>query len=80
MPYGYIVIIAVIGLALHHVFSTTAPLVSMVLVLGVLGVCLTRLFWLHLYPLVALFGLVRLGIYISLYRIIVQARFPDQHR
>ena len=74
MPYGYIAIIAVIGLALHHVFSTTTSLISKVVVLGVLGVCLACLFWLHLYPLVALFALVGLGIYISFYRIVVQAR------
>lgn len=74
MPYGYIAIIAVIGLALHHVFSATTSLVSKVLVLGVLGVCLACLFWLHVYPFVALFALVGLGIYISLHRIIVQAR------
>ncbi len=78
MPYGYIAIIAVIGLALHHAFATTASIISKVLVLEVLVVCLACLFWFHLYQLVALFVLVGLGIYVSLYRIIVQARSSNR--
>lgn len=78
MPYGYIVIIAVIALTLYYVFATVASLISKVLVLGVLGVCLVFLFWLHRFSLAALFLMVGLGIFISLYRICAQARSSDR--
>jgi hypothetical protein len=74
MPYGYIVIIGVIGLTLYFVFASHASLVSKTLVLAVLGACLLCLFWLHRYSLLALLVLVGLGIFISFYRLIEQTR------
>jgi hypothetical protein len=78
MPYGYIVIIAVIALTLYYVFATAASLVSKALVLGVLGVCLACFFWLPRFSLAALFLMVGLGIFISLYRICAQAGSSDR--
>jgi nicotinamide riboside transporter PnuC len=74
MPYGYIIIIAVIGLTLYFVFATGASRFSKTLVFGVLGACLLCRFWLHRYSLWALFVMVGLGIFISFYRIYEQAR------
>jgi hypothetical protein len=78
MPYGYIVIFGAIGLTLYYVFATSASLVSKVLVLGVMGFCLACFYWLHRFTLAALFIMVGLAIYISIYRIVAQARSPDQ--
>ena len=74
MPYGYIVIVGAIALTLSYVFATSASLVSKVLVLGVLGFCLGCFFWWHRFTLVALFIMVGLGVYISMYRIIARSR------
>lgn len=78
MPYGYIVLVAVIALSLYYVFATSASFISKVLVLGVLGFCLACFFWLHRFLLAALFLMVGLGIFISLYRICAQARSSDR--
>ena len=78
MPYGYIVILAVIAMTLYFVFATTASLISKALVLGVLGFCLACIFWLHRFSLAALFLMVGLGIFISLYRICAQARSSNR--
>jgi len=78
MPYGYIVLAAVIALTLYYVLGTPASLVSKVLVLGVLGFCLACLSWWHRFTLAALFLIVGLGIFISLYRICVQARSSNR--
>jgi len=78
MPYGYIVIIAVIALTLYFVFATAASFIAKALVLGVLGVGLVGLFWLPQYSLAALLLMVGLGIFISFYRICAQARSSDR--
>jgi len=69
MPYGLIVVGAVIVLTLHYVFATGESWISKTLVLGILGFCLGGLFWWHRFSLAALFLLVGLGLYLSLYRI-----------
>lgn len=78
MPYGYIVIVAVIALTWYYVFATDASLVSKALVAGVLGFCLACLFWWHRFSLAAFFLMVGLGIYISFYRIYEQSRSSDR--
>ena len=78
MPYGYILILVAIGLTLYYVFTTTASLISKVLVLGVMGFCLACFYWLHRFTLAALFIMIGLAIYISIYRIVMQARSPDR--
>jgi hypothetical protein len=78
MPYGYIVIVAVTGLTLYFVIATQASLIAKALVSGVLGACLTCLFWFPQYSLAALLLMVGLGIFISLYRICAQARSSDR--
>ncbi len=78
MPYGYIVLVAVIALTLYYVFATSASVISKVLVLGVLGFCLACFFWLHRFMLAALFLMVGLGVFISFYRIIAQARSSNR--
>jgi hypothetical protein len=78
MPYGYIVLVAVIALTLYYVFATSASVISKVLVLGVLGFCLACFFWLHRFMLADLFLMVGLGVFISFYRIIAQARSSNR--
>ena len=78
MPYGLIVIAAVIALTVHYVFCTGASLIPKVLVIGVLGVCLAFIYWLHRFSLAALLLMVALGIYISFYRIYAQARSSNR--
>jgi len=78
MPYGYIVIVAVIALTLYYVLATAASFVSKAVVLGVLGVCLVCLFWLHRFSLAAMLLMVGLGIFISLYQICAQARSSNR--
>jgi len=78
MPYGFIVLIAVVALTLYFVFATSASVISKVLVLGVLGFCLACFFWLHRFTLAALFIMVGLGIFISFHRIVAQARSSDR--
>jgi len=74
MPYSLIVAGAVITLALYYVLTIEASFHSKVLVLGMLGLCLACRFWWHRYSLAALFGLVGLGLFLSFYRIISEAR------
>ncbi|MGA3284967.1 MAG: hypothetical protein ABSD57_10985 [Verrucomicrobiota bacterium] len=78
MPYGYIVIIAMMALTLYLVFATAVSLIAKALVLGVLGACLACLFWLPRFSLAALLLMVGLGIFISLYRICAQARSSNR--
>lgn len=73
MPYGYIVLAAVIVLTLHYVLTSPALLISKLIVLAVLGFCLACFFWLHRFTLAALFIMVGLGVYLSIYRICMQA-------
>jgi hypothetical protein len=74
MPYGYIVIVAVIALTVYYVFLSEASLVSKIVVAGILGICLLDLYWLHKFGLWDLFLMVGLGIYISMYRLYAKAR------
>ena len=78
MPYGYIVIFGAIAMTLYYVFASSASLVSKMVVLGVLGLCLACVCWLHRFGLAASFVMVGLAIYISIYRLIEQARSPGR--
>jgi hypothetical protein len=78
VPYGYIVIVAVVALTLHFVFTTSASIAIKSIALGVLAFCLACLFWLHRFSMAALFLLVALGIFISFYRIWAQARSSNR--
>ena len=78
MPYGYIVVVAVLALTLYYVFATDASLISKVLVVGLLGFCLACLFWWHRFSLAALLLMVGLGIFISFYRIYKRSQFPTR--
>jgi hypothetical protein len=77
MPYSLIVIIAVTALTLYYVFASEASRLSKALVGGVLSFCLVCRFGLHRFPLLTLFLMVGLGIFISIYRICVLARYSD---
>ncbi len=78
MPYGYIVIAGVMALTLYYAIATEASLISKVLVVGMAGFCLACLFWWHRFSLAALFIMVGLGVFISLYRIYAQSRSSDR--
>jgi multisubunit Na+/H+ antiporter MnhF subunit len=78
MPYGLIVLVIVIALTYYYVFATSASLISKALVLGVLGFCLSCFFLFHRFALAASLIMTGLGIFISVYRIIAQARSPDR--
>lgn len=62
MPYGYIVLFAVIALTVYFVFATPAPHIAKGVVLGVMGFCLACIFWWHRFTLAAFFIMVGLGI------------------
>jgi hypothetical protein len=70
---------AVIVLTLRHVFATTVSLIAKTVVLAVMGFCLACLFCWHRFTLTALFLMVGLGIYLSIYQICVRARPPRRH-
>jgi hypothetical protein len=74
MPYGFIVLIAVIWLTWDYVLATNVSRFAKGLVLGVLGVGLAGPFYWPRHALTALFLLVGLGIFLSLRRLIAQAR------
>ncbi len=78
MPYGLIVLVAVVALTYYYVFTTSASLISKAIVLGGLGFCLACFFLLQRFTLAASFIMTGLGIFISVYRIIAQARSSDR--
>ena len=78
MPYGIIVIVAVIAVVVNFVVRTDASVVAKGVVVALLGLSLACFFWLHRYTLTALFVMVGLGIFISLHRICVKAGSSDR--
>ena len=78
MPYGFIVIIAVIAPKLHFVFATKASLIAKAPVLGVLGICLAGLIWFPQFSLAALLLIIGLGIFLSLYQRCAKACSSDR--
>jgi len=78
MPYGLIVLVVVIALTFYYVFATSASPISKAIVLGVLGFCLSCFYLFHRFALAASFIMTGLGIFISVYRMIAQARTSDR--
>jgi hypothetical protein len=78
MPYGFIIVFAGIGLAIYYVFQTKASWLSKALVIGVLGFCLVSRCWLHRFSMGTLFLMLGLGIYVSFYRLYIQARSSNR--
>jgi hypothetical protein len=79
MPYGLIVIAAVIWLTLDFVLATEVSRAAKGLVLGVLDVGLAGCFYWHHHALASLFLLVGLGLCLALHRLIAQARSSGRH-
>jgi hypothetical protein len=75
MPYGIIILAASIVLVAWFDFATEASWISKGIVSGLFLFCIGSLFgWIHIHPLVRLFLLVALSIFIIFYRTLRQGR------
>lgn len=74
MPYGFIVLIASIGLVAYFDFATKASWITKTIVSGLFILCIASFFgWIGVNSLIGLFLLVALSIFIIFYRMVRQA-------
>jgi hypothetical protein len=73
MPYGLIIIFAAIGLTIYYAAFTEASRASKAFVVVLLAFCLVSRYWLHRFSMATLFLMLGLSIYISLYRLYIEA-------
>jgi hypothetical protein len=75
IPYGIIVLVGSIALVVYFDFATEASWIAKVVVSGLFIFCMASWFgWIAVNPLVRLFLLVALSIFIIFYRMVQQAR------
>lgn len=75
MPYGTIALIACAVLVAYFNFSSKASWIARAVVSGLFIFCWASFYgWIAVKPLIALFLLVALGIFIVFYRIVEQTR------
>ena len=75
MPYGLIVLFASVALVAYFVFVTDASWIAKVVVSGIFIFCMASRFgWIACNPLVRLFLLVALSVFILFYRTWQQAK------
>jgi hypothetical protein len=74
MPYGIIVLITGAALVLYFDFATEASWIAKAVVFGLLIFSFASIFhWIPVNPVIGLFLLVALGIFIIFYRFVQQA-------
>jgi hypothetical protein len=75
MTYGIIVLIASVALVAYFDFATEASWIAKGVVSGIFVFCFASIFgWIAVNPLIRLFLLVGLSIFIIFYRMVQQAR------
>jgi hypothetical protein len=75
MPYGWIVLVASVALVVYFDFKTRASWITKVIVSGLFLFCVASFFgWIAVHPLIRLFLMVGLSIFIIFYRIVQQTR------
>jgi uncharacterized membrane protein len=75
IPYGIIVLIASIALVVYFDFATEASWIAKVAISGIFIFCMASWFgWIVVNPLIRLFLLVALSVFIIFYRMVQQAR------
>ena len=78
MGYSIIVLVASIALFVWFIFATKAALLMKAGVSGAFAFSFFCLFWKREWSLAGLFLLVAVNIFIVLYRVCQQARFPEK--
>ena len=78
MPYGLILLVISIALALWYVFATKASLIAKASVSGLQCFALICFYWLPRFALYACFLMAGVGIFILFYRACQQVRPSDE--